>query len=115
MRDLRGRGRVRTGAGGGDGPLHAVIFDGHRAGLGRLQRKHPQPPFHDAVGFREKAVPPDINAIPVVVHSPGNAAHVVAFLNDNGLNVGFRQQLVGGRQPCRAGANNDRPSIFHAG
>ena len=101
--------RVGAGCGGRDLPLHAVVFGGDRTVLGGLERKHLQPPLHDAVGFRKKAMTTDVDPVAFVVHRAGDSTHAGAFFQDNRLDAGAGEQFVGGSQSGGTCANDDSP------
>lgn len=58
---------------------------------------------------------PDIDAIALVGQGSRNTAHVFATLDDDRLDVGSLQQLVGRGEPSRASADNNGNSVLQFG
>jgi len=88
----------------GHDALLALITD---FGGSFFRRQQVDPPLHDAVGFREEAVPSDVHAIALVANGAGDAADFVTGFEDNGANVGATQKFKRGGEASRTGPDDD--------
>src|ERR1017187_3675007 len=55
----------------------------------------------------------NVDPIAFVVHGPGDSAHIAALFEDNRLDPAAREELIGGRQPRGACADDDCPLLVH--
>jgi hypothetical protein len=60
----------------------------------------------------KKAVTADVKIISFVCLGPGQASHLVGFLQHKGTDASF-DQFMGSRKTCRTGANNDNRFLDH--
>jgi hypothetical protein len=80
---------------------HLVIIRGRAH---RLQQLMPE--LLDLLALRKKAMPADIHAVAAEIHGARDAAEHRILLEHDGVDVRLPQKLVGGRQACRAAADD---------
>ena len=82
-------------------------------GFARLERHHVEPPAHDPVRLGEEAVAADVDAIALELDGARKAADVLRGLENDGPDIGAAQQLDGGGEAGRSGADDDGAAPAH--
>jgi hypothetical protein len=113
------RGLLREVRGDGNDAGLALVADGYGCGFaagggrgvgtgaGCVGRHQVHPPLHDAVGLGEEAVAADVHTVALVANGAGDAADLVAGLEDDGDNIRTAEEFETGGETCGAGAYDD--------
>ena len=79
----------------------------------RLERQEIEPPVEHAIGLREEAVAPEVDAVSAMDSGAGQTPHLGAPIEHRRDQIGPPQQLERSREARRARSDDDGPSSRH--